>query len=120
LRVQDVNEFIAQKISILQVIICDDLRRGSMLNSGNNNREQNWVTVKSKGEESPVRLAGDFNPWISKMGHMSKVPLFLIDQGSHTRLLQTVILCKIRVTMFGFCFRKDIKDHHPNAVFDSP
>jgi hypothetical protein len=52
LSVQDINEFIANKITILQVIICDDLRRGSMLNSGNNDREQNWL-----GEESRVQLA---------------------------------------------------------------
>jgi hypothetical protein len=26
------------------------------------------VTVNSKGEKNPVRLAGDCNPWVSKMG----------------------------------------------------
>jgi hypothetical protein len=47
LSVQDINEFIAKKIAILQVIIiCDDLLRGSMLNSGNNDREQNWLLLK--------------------------------------------------------------------------
>jgi hypothetical protein len=38
-----------------------------MLNSGNNYREPNWLLLKSKGEESPVRLAGDCNPWMSRM-----------------------------------------------------
>jgi hypothetical protein len=43
--VQDINEFIAKHITVLQVIICDDLRRGSMLNGGNNDREQNWLLL---------------------------------------------------------------------------
>jgi hypothetical protein len=39
-----------QKNTILQVlvIICDDLRRGSMLNSGNNDREQNWLLLSPR------------------------------------------------------------------------
>jgi hypothetical protein len=45
LSVQDIKEFIAKIITILQVIICDDLRRGSMLNSGNNDRDQNWLLL---------------------------------------------------------------------------
>jgi anti-sigma factor ChrR (cupin superfamily) len=36
-----------------------------MLNSGNNDQEQNWLL--SKGKESPVRLVRDCNPWVSKM-----------------------------------------------------
>jgi hypothetical protein len=31
-----------------------------MLNGGNNDREQNWLLFKSKGEESRVRLVGDW------------------------------------------------------------
>jgi hypothetical protein len=31
-----------------QVIIYDDLRRGSMLNSGNNDREQNWLLLSPR------------------------------------------------------------------------
>jgi hypothetical protein len=37
-----------QKITILQVIICDELRKGSMLNSGNNDREQNWLLLSQR------------------------------------------------------------------------
>jgi hypothetical protein len=37
-----------QKKQILQVIICDDLLWGSMLNSGNNNREQNWLLLSPR------------------------------------------------------------------------
>jgi hypothetical protein len=48
---QDINEF-KEKNTILQLIICDDLRRGSMLISGNNDRNRIGYTVTSKGEES--------------------------------------------------------------------
>jgi hypothetical protein len=48
------NEFNANKIAILQAIIGDDLRRGSMLNSGNND---DLATVHPKGVSSVVRLA---------------------------------------------------------------
>jgi hypothetical protein len=48
LSVQDIDEFIAKKTTILQVIICDDLHRGSMLNSGNNDREQNWLLLRPR------------------------------------------------------------------------
>jgi hypothetical protein len=39
------------------VIICDDLRRGSMLNNGNNDREQNWLLLnpRVKGAQSDWR-----------------------------------------------------------------
>jgi hypothetical protein len=30
------------------------------------------ATAKSKGDESPVRLAGDCNPWMSKMKLMGE------------------------------------------------
>jgi hypothetical protein len=43
LSAQDKNELIANiNITILKALICDDLRRGSVLNSGNNGREQIW------------------------------------------------------------------------------
>jgi hypothetical protein len=47
LSVQDINKFIAppkKKIAILQAIICDDLRRRNMLDSGND-REQIWLLI---------------------------------------------------------------------------
>jgi hypothetical protein len=47
--VQDIDKFIVPKITILQVIICDELRKGSMLNSGNNDREQNWLPTVTVG-----------------------------------------------------------------------
>jgi hypothetical protein len=34
------------------------------------------ATVKSKGEESPVQLVGDCNPWMSKMHMMGLWPVF--------------------------------------------
>jgi hypothetical protein len=54
LSVQDINEFIAKKTTILQVIIRDDLHRGSMLNSGNNDREQNWLLCKLSVVGTPL------------------------------------------------------------------
>jgi hypothetical protein len=43
------------------------------------------ATVKSKGEESPVRLAGDCNTWMSKM-QGTYLFLLLIDQkGPRTK-----------------------------------
>jgi hypothetical protein len=71
LSVQDINEFIAQnKISILQVhvIICDDMGRGSMLNSGNNDREQNWLLFSPRVKRAQSDWRARLNPWVSKMG----------------------------------------------------
>jgi hypothetical protein len=59
LSVQDINKFIAPKITILQVIICEELRKGSMLNSGNNEREQNWILLSPRVREaSPTVTLG--------------------------------------------------------------
>jgi hypothetical protein len=49
------------------MIICDDLRRGNMLNSGNNDREQNWLLLSPRVKRVESDWPGDCNPWMSKM-----------------------------------------------------
>jgi hypothetical protein len=50
-------------------------------------REAELPTVKSKGEKSPVRMAGDCNPWVSKMQ---------IDKGFHRKFAPKIV-CKIEI-----------------------
>jgi hypothetical protein len=53
------TNLLPKKITILQVIICDELRKGNMLNSGNNDREQNWLLLSSRVREaSPTVTLG--------------------------------------------------------------
>jgi hypothetical protein len=47
-------ECLTPKITILQVIICDELRKGSMLNSGNNDREQNWLLLSPREKKNTL------------------------------------------------------------------
>jgi hypothetical protein len=61
---RDINEFIANKYhDFTSITICDDLRRGSMLNSGNNGHEQIWQLFIPRVKERSPDWRSDGNPW---------------------------------------------------------
>jgi hypothetical protein len=58
------TNLLPQKITILQVIICDELRKGSMLNSGNNDREQNWLLLSPRVREASPTVTFGCPRWL--------------------------------------------------------
>jgi hypothetical protein len=82
----------------LFVIICDDLRRGSMLNSGNNDRGSRICYCYVQGWSEPSPTGGDCNPWMSKMVHTCKITAHYIKWASPPTSLWFVSIYRGRNT----------------------
>jgi hypothetical protein len=91
------TNLLPQKNTILQVIICDELRKGSMLNSGNNDWEQNWLLLSPRVE----RGLSDCNPWMSKMENLGGHLVHFQLQNNAPICLQ--IPSKVAVTLGKSC-----------------